>query len=256
MHHLDRVELLGVPLDNLTLQESVDCIDQRIQANDFLQHVVVNVAKLVNARVDRELLDSIKSSDLINIDGMGVVYGAKLLGIDIKERVAGIDLFASLLDLSSKNAYRVFFLGATDEVLSKAIITIKAKYPNLIIAGSHHGYFWDDEKSVVDSIKQSNAQLLFVAISSPKKEIFINRWKHELGVNFAMGVGGTFDIYAGMTRRAPIWMQRTGLEWFYRTMQEPQRMWWRYFRTNSIFLVLLVGENLKKTVNRFRHPHY
>ena len=109
MHHLDRVEFLGVPLDNLTLQESVDCIDQRIKANDFLQHVVVNVAKLVNARVDRELLDSIKSSDLINIDGMGVVYGAKLLGIDINERVAGIDMFASLLDLSSKNAYRVFF---------------------------------------------------------------------------------------------------------------------------------------------------
>jgi N-acetylglucosaminyldiphosphoundecaprenol N-acetyl-beta-D-mannosaminyltransferase len=245
-----RGKILGIPFDNLSFRDTVDIIDNTIQSNGFLQHVVVNVAKIVNARVDEDLKQSIIQSDLINVDGMGVVYGSRLLGINVKERVAGIDLFESLLSLSESKGYKVFFLGAKDKILGQALAEIRATHPKLIVSGSHHGYFWDDEQSIVKKIKDSKAQLLFVAITTPKKEIFINKWKSHLGVNFVMGVGGTFDIYAGITNRAPKWIQKVGLEWFFRILEEPGRMWWRYLRTNSIFLVLLVREFIKVSFNR------
>jgi N-acetylglucosaminyldiphosphoundecaprenol N-acetyl-beta-D-mannosaminyltransferase len=108
----------------------------------------------------------------------------------------------------------------------------------------HHGYFWDDEEQVVEMIRRSSARLLFVAITSPKKENFINRWKDRLGVDFVMGVGGTFDVVAGKVRRAPVWMQRSGLEWAYRVAQEPRRMWKRYFTTNTKFALMLIKSRI------------
>ena len=245
MATINRISLLGVPFDNVSLAETILFIDESIQSKGFIQHIVVNVAKIVNARVDTQLLKSISESNLINVDGMGVIYGARLFGMHIIERVAGIDLFESLLELSSTKGYRVFFLGAKEDVLAKTISNVLDKHPNLTIAGSHHGYFWDDEESIVQMVRESGAQLLFVAITSPQKEVFINKWKTDLGVNFVMGVGGTFDIYAGITKRAPKWMQQIGLEWFFRVLQEPSRMWWRYLRTNSIFLLLLIHELFK-----------
>ena len=121
---------------------------------------------------------------------------------------------------------------------------MKENHPNLNIAGTHHGYFWDDEEAVVNRIKESGAKLLFVAITSPKKENFINKWQDKLGVNFVMGVGGTFDVVAGKVNRAPKWMQNAGLEWLYRVLQEPGRMWKRYLVTNSKFAWLLIKEKL------------
>ncbi|MNR41476.1 putative N-acetylmannosaminyltransferase [compost metagenome] len=121
-------------------------------------------------------------------------------------------------------------------------------YPHLKVAGHHHGYFWDDEAAIVEKIRASGAQLLFVAITSPKKENFINRWQDQLGVNFVMGVGGTFDVVAGKVKRAPKWMQDCGLEWFYRIIQEPKRMWKRYFITNSKFAWLLLKAKLKISI--------
>ena len=119
-----------------------------------------------------------------------------------------------------------------------------SKYPNLKIAGYHHGYFWNDEEKIVQKIKNSRSQLLFVAITSPKKENFINKWKKDLNVNFVMGVGGTFDIVAGKIKRAPVWMQNNGLEWVYRIIQEPKRMWKRYLVTNTKYLLILIKEKL------------
>src|SRR5690606_14592871 len=121
---------------------------------------------------------------------------------------------------------------------------VKALYPGLNVAGYHHGYFWDDEQAMVEKVRASGAQLLFVAITSPKKENFINRWRDQLGVTFVMGVGGTFDVVAGKVKRAPLWMQRWGLEWFYRVMQEPGRMWKHYLVTNSQFAWLLLKTKL------------
>lgn len=240
------IQMMGVPMHPWTMKETVEEIARRLDAGLFTQHVVVNVAKIVNIHKDPALRNAVLGCDIINIDGMGVLWGAWLLGFDVPERVAGIDLFYRLLALAEKRKDPVFFLGAESEVVTRAVEKAQKIYPRLIIAGYHHGYFWDNEEEVVSKIRESGARLLFVAITSPKKEQFIARWQKQLGVGFAMGVGGAFDIMAGKTKRAPNWMQKMGLEWFYRIVQEPQRMWKRYLVTNSLFVWMLLREKLGK----------
>lgn len=233
-------------MDSGSMEQTVDTIRERLTSGHFTQHVVINVAKLVNMRCDQGLRESINSCNIINIDGMGVVLGARMLGHEVPERVTGVDLFHQLLAMSAKSGFPVYLLGATEEVVSTTASRVQALYPNLNVAGYHHGYFWDDEPGLVAKVRASGAKLLFVAITSPKKENFINKWRDELGVNFVMGVGGTFDVVAGKVSRAPLWMQRWGLEWLYRVIQEPRRMWKRYLVTNSKFAWLLLNERARR----------
>jgi len=237
-------------MDSGTMTETVDLIKSRISDKQFTQHVVVNVAKIVNMRKDRALSESVTECDIINIDGMGVVWGARFLGHQVPERVAGVDLFHSLNAMAEEESFPVFYLGAEEHIVQETAVRMQKNHPNLTIAGTHHGYFWDDEESVVQLIKQSGARLLFVAITSPKKENFINKWRDQLGVDFVMGVGGTFDVVAGKVNRAPSWMQNFGLEWLYRVIQEPRRMWKRYLVTNSKFAWLLLKEKLKRLFSK------
>jgi len=241
---MQRIEFLGAPMDSATMQETVAYIANRIEKKNFLQHVVVNVAKLVHLQKDIELAESVKACDLINIDGMGVVLGARFMGHGIPERVAGVDLFHNILDMSAEKNFPVFLLGAEEAIVAKTVEKVQQQHNGLDVAGYHHGYFWDDEKAVVDKIKASGARLLFVAITSPKKENFINKWQDQLGVDFVMGVGGTFDVVAGKVKRAPVWMQNYGLEWLYRIVQEPRRMWKRYLVTNTLFAWMLLKQKL------------
>jgi N-acetylglucosaminyldiphosphoundecaprenol N-acetyl-beta-D-mannosaminyltransferase len=245
-----RIELFSCPMNVATMDETVEWIASRVAKRQFTQHVVVNVAKLVHMQKDVELAKSVRACDIVNIDGMGVVWGARALGFSVQQRVAGVDLFERLLQMAQERDLPVFLLGATDAVVTRAATVVSARYPALQIAGCHHGYFWDDEQRVVELIRASGARLLFVAITSPKKENFINRWKDYLGVDFVMGVGGTFDVVAGKVRRAPSWMQRSGLEWAYRVAQEPRRMWRRYFITNSTFALMLVRARLAIILKR------
>ena len=237
-----RIEFLGAPMDCMTMANTVAHIEQAVSQGQFVQHVVVNVAKVVNMQQDPVLAESVKSCDIINIDGMGVVWGARFCGYEVPERVAGVDLFHQLLLMSAKRGFPVVLLGARDEVVAKTAEKVKQLYPGLEIAGYHHGYFWDDEQALVEKVRASGAKLLFVAVTSPKKENFINAWQDKLGVNFVMGVGGTFDVVAGKVKRAPLWMQNAGLEWFYRVIQEPGRMWKRYLISNGKFAALLLKE--------------
>ncbi|KGJ88822.1 WecB/TagA/CpsF family glycosyltransferase [Colwellia psychrerythraea] len=241
----EQIQFMGVSLDTSSMESTISRIESSIFAQNFMQHCVVNVAKLVNMQRDTELANSVNSCDLINIDGMGVVWGARSCGHRVPERVAGVDLFHHLLTMSARCEFPVFLLGATEDVVTQTVEVIKTQNPDLKIAGYHHGYFWDDEKAVVEKIQKSGAKLLFIAITSPKKENFINKWQDSLGVNFVMGVGGTFDVVAGKVKRAPVWMQNYGLEWLYRVIQEPGRMWKRYLITNSKFAYLLLKEKLK-----------
>lgn len=244
------ISLWGTPVHTLSMRETVELIDARLRAGVFTQHVVVNVAKLVHMQSDAALDASVRACDIVNIDGMGVLWGARWLGHDVPERVAGVDLFHELIALAASRGYPVFLLGATDEVVRRTADVLAAAHPALRLAGFHHGYFWDDEAAVVERIAASGARLLFVAITSPKKETFVNRWRDRLGVDFVMGVGGTFDVVAGRVRRAPRWMQRMGLEWFYRVLQEPGRMWKRYLTTNVAWLWMLLRARLGRAVRR------
>lgn len=231
-------------MDIATMRGTVDAIERRMDNELFTQHVAVNVAKLVSMQRDPQLAESVRQCDMVSIDGMGVVFGARFLGHEVPERVAGVDLFLQLLAMSARRGWPVYFLGASDEVVRRTAAVASAADPCLQVAGFHHGYFWQDERDVVDRIRRSGARLLFVAITSPLKENFIHRWKNDLGVDFVMGVGGTFDVVAGKVSRAPHWMQRAGLEWFFRLAQEPRRMWKRYLGSNLRFAWMLCTARL------------
>ena len=249
---MKRINFLDIPLDTYTMDETIKKIDYCIDNNKKLKHVVVNVAKLVYARKNNFLKSSILQSDLINIDGYGIIFGLRLFGYSGIERVTGIDLFYNLINLASKKSYPIFLLGATDEVLELTIKALLRSYPNLNISGFNNGYFSEqEESSIINKINKSGAKLVFVAISSPKKELFLEKWKSYLTPNFLMGVGGTFDIVSGKKIRAPLFIQNIGLEWLHRIFQEPKRMAKRYLYTNTFFIILLIKKYLKMTFKKF-----
>jgi N-acetylglucosaminyldiphosphoundecaprenol N-acetyl-beta-D-mannosaminyltransferase len=240
-----RIEMMGCYIDNLSMEETLQTIESFIRTGRPHQHVVVNVDKLVKASRDPELRQIINECALINADGMPVVWASRLLGKGLKERVAGVDLFEALMSRANQKGWRVFLLGAREEVVSGVCHLYQEKYRNLQIAGYRNGYWRPEEESaVVEQIKAANADLLFVAISSPKKEQFLGMYQEEMKIPFAMGVGGTFDVAVGKVKRAPLWMQRGGLEWFYRFLQEPRRMFKRYFIDDMAFFGLLTKEFL------------
>jgi N-acetylglucosaminyldiphosphoundecaprenol N-acetyl-beta-D-mannosaminyltransferase len=246
------IRLFGVDMHAWTMGQTIVEIEERLRNEIFTQHVVVNVAKIVGMQTDPELRSAVARCDIVSIDGAGIVFGGRMLGYSIPERVAGIDLFHQLLTHAERSGRSTYFLGARPDVLEAAVRNIKLRHPDLRVAGYHHGYFWDDETAVVETIRKSGADLLFVGISSPMKERFIARWSEQLGVKFAMGVGGTFDVEAGKVERAPEWMQKLGLEWLYRVIQEPRRMFMRYLTTNSVFAWMLLKELARRTVGRGR----
>ncbi len=204
----------------------------------------LNVSTIVSCQQDKELLQAVNSSHLINMDGMGAIWGAKFLRLATPERVTGVDLFNDLLKVAEKNQYSVYFLGATDAVITQMIENVTKQLTSLRIAGFNDGYFWGKEAEVVDKINASGANMLFIGIKSPEKETFIQNWAPKLNVEFIMGVGGTFDVVSGKVKRAPVWMQNSGLEWAYRVYQEPRRMWKRYAKSNFAFLNMLIKKKL------------
>lgn len=248
MEFKDRVRILNCPIDKVTMQETLDFIDLSIANSDNLQHVVVNASKLVNMQTNKTLYHSVINSDIINADGQAVVWASRFLGQSLPERVTGIDLMQKLVGLAYNKGYKIFFFGAKEEILKRVVAKYAEAYSPEIIAGYRNGYFKkEEEREIAKQIADSGAQLLFVAISSPIKEIFLSQNRDILkSVNFTMGVGGSFDVVAGITKRAPIWMQNMGLEWFYRFIQEPRRLWKRYLLGNSKFIWLVIKEKFKK----------
>ena len=243
----ERIEMMGCQIDNLTMEETLGRVEQFIASGQPHQHVVVNVDKLVKASRDAELRQIINDCALINVDGMPVVWASRLLGKPLKSRVAGVDLFEALMQRASTKQWRVFLLGAREEVVSGVKSLYETKYPGLVVAGYRNGYWKaDEEPAVVEQIKAAQADLLFVAISSPKKEQFLGQYQAEMKIPFAMGVGGTFDVAVGKVKRAPLWMQNNGLEWFYRFLQEPRRMFKRYFIDDIAFFWLLAKEATRR----------
>jgi UDP-N-acetylglucosamine 2-epimerase (non-hydrolysing) len=246
----ERIFMMGCAVDNLTMEETLERVAAFIADGRPHQHVVVNVDKLVKARGDAQLRRIINDCDLVNADGMPVVWASRLLGVPLKERVAGVDLFEALMERSAKTGWRVYLLGAREEVVSLVRTRYEAKYQGLDIVGHRNGY-WPaaEDDRIAEEIRSARPDILFVAISSPRKEQFLGKWQRHMRVPFAMGVGGTFDVAAGFVKRAPPWMQKSGLEWFYRFLQEPRRMFRRYFIDGLPFFALF-GREL---VARRRH---
>ncbi len=251
MGHAERIDFLGFSLDCVAFQEALALATTAMRKHRRLQHGDLNVAKFIDSRRDSDLRRSINESDLICADGMGIVWGCKLLGLPARGRVTGIDLMMGVLDVCAREGFRPYFLGAKQPVVEGVVDEVRRRYPQIEIAGARNGYFGPhEEPSVVDEIRASRADCLFVGIASPIKEIFLNRHRDTLGAPLLLGVGGSFDVLAGYIPRAPIWMQRSGLEWLYRLSREPLRLGPRYLRTNIQYLLILA---LALARNALRH---
>lgn len=245
-----RQTFLGCPVDILTMAETVDRARQAMLDRKRLQHVALNVAKFVNMRHDPVLAADVASSDMISIDGMGILWTAKMIGLPATSRVTGVDLLTELLAVCADEGFKPYFLGARPDALDSAVGRVRARHPSLIFAGWRDGYFKPDEEAeIVGAIRDSRADCLFIGMPTPRKERFLAAHRDKLGVPFIMGVGGSFDILAGHTRRAPAIVQRLGLEWLYRVYQEPRRMWWRYAKTNTLFLGIVAQAMLRRGVS-------
>ncbi|MDZ5759258.1 WecB/TagA/CpsF family glycosyltransferase [Carnobacterium maltaromaticum] len=241
-----RIKLLNSYVDNLTMEESLDKVEKIIAEKLPTQHVVINANKINLMEKDPILRKIVNSSPLINADGASILLAGKLLKQNIVQRVTGIDLYLELLKKCEKSGYRPYFFGADSATLDRMLEVIQKNYPDIVIAGARNGFFREEESNaIVEDIKKSQADILFVAFPSPKKEYWIHENLNQLNVPFVMGVGGSFDVLAGKTKRAPKLMQNMGLEWFYRFVQEPGRMAKRYLVGNSIFLLHIVRERIR-----------
>lgn len=241
-----RGSLLGVPIDLLDMDATVRRCGELVEAGLPAQHVVLNAGKVVMMDDVGGLREIVADCDVVNADGQSVVWAGRVLGVPVPERVAGIDLMERLLAEAERRAWPVYFLGARPEVMERFVGVVRERYPSLRVAGARDGYF-DDDAAVCAAVRESGARLLFVGISSPRKEFLLHEQRATLGPMLSMGVGGSFDVWAGLTRRAPAWMQKAGLEWLYRLVQEPGRMWRRYLVGNTRFMWLVVREMLART---------
>jgi N-acetylglucosaminyldiphosphoundecaprenol N-acetyl-beta-D-mannosaminyltransferase len=236
-----RRDLFGVEIDALDMAHTVDRIMSLIDQRVKVQHVALNAAKVVMVSKDAKLRAVIRACPVVNADGQSVVVASRLLRKPLPERVAGIDLFAELVKRSAENGRSVYFLGARDDVLEEMLRRFRIQYPTLRVAGFRNGY-WSDDAAVIQQVRAAQPDLLFLAIPSPRKEFWLAEHLPALGVPFAMGVGGSFDVLAGKVKRAPKWVQRIGCEWVYRLVQEPRRMWKRYLVGNTAFMWLTLKE--------------
>lgn len=235
----NRYKIMNTYVNAIDMNETIEYVEQIIAERKPTQHVVINASKINLIEDDPYLAEIVNSCPLINADGASIIWAAKKLGIPLKERVTGCDLFQELVAVAEKKGYKLYFFGAREEVVRKVITIYKEQYPNINIVGYRNGYFSEEEEpEMVEQMRSSGADIMFVAFSSPKKEYWINKYLNELEIPFVMGVGGSFDIVAGVTDRAPKWWQNHGLEWLYRLIQEPRRMWKRYIVGNTRFVRL------------------
>ncbi len=229
------------------MDETLETIDEAIRSGRQIRHTCVNAGKIALMQDDPELFQNVVTSDVINPDGQAVVWASRILGKPLPERVSGIDLMVNVIKLAYQRSYKIFFFGAREEIIKRVVAIYSQQYSPEIIAGYRNGYFQEEEEpAIVEEIKNSGAKILFVGIKSPIKEGFLSQYKVELKqVSLIMGVGGAFDVVAGAVKRAPIWFQENGLEWFYRLIQEPGRMWKRYLIGNFRFIMLVLHEFFK-----------
>jgi len=243
------IDFLGIKVNNFTMSETIDKISNAIELNQKILREDINAAKIVWLQKSNTLKEVIQNANIINADGQSIVFASKLLKQPIKQRVTGIDLMNNLIDISYKKGWKIFFLGAKIDVVKDVVNRYSKEYSKDIIAGFKDGYFnINQEDSIIKLINNSKANILFIGISTPKKEQFINRNFDRLNVNLVMGVGGSFDVIAKRVKRAPKFMQKYALEWLYRLYQEPRKMWRRYLYTNTLFILLVLKRVIKNSL--------
>ena len=249
----DIVEILGCSFKRWTTEETLLKIEETIRLGKREYLCTVNVAILIMMRDNPRLAEFITNAGMTVADGQPLIWTSRLRHNRLPERVTGVELVPLLAEMAQRNSWGIYLMGATREIVGTVAENLRKSYPGLEISGADDGYF-DSEEAInrAKAIRRSGAKILIVAMGVPRQEYFIEEQWENLGVNFAVGVGGSFDVISGVTKRAPRWMQKAGLEWFFRTMQEPRRLFMRYLTTNTRFLLLLIMDSL----SNFRKNKY
>lgn len=244
------VRILDCAVHPVTMQEALDwCLDTCRSAPRARIVLTANASHLVELQDHPGLRSAAAAADLVTADGMSLVWASRFLGAPLPERVTGIDMLSNLLRLAPQHGLRIFLLGTKPEVLARFVAFCRETYPGIQLAGWRDGYFSAAEHdAVIQQIADSRADILFVAMPSPFKDIWCEQHRDRFRVRLIMGVGGAFDVLAGMVPRAPGWMQDNGLEWAWRLLLEPRRLWRRYLTGNSRFIYLLLRDKFRSRV--------
>jgi len=252
MNRTERAELLGLSFDAVTMETAVArCIELCRGPRTSHMLITANASHLCMMRRDPQLALACRAGHLIVADGMSVVWALRASGQPIPERVAGVDLMARLLTAAGEHRLRVYFLGARREVVTALVEWSRAQHPGVEIAGFRDGYFGpEDHLDIVEEIRASGAHMLFVGMPTPFKETWCEHHRGRLEVPVVMGVGGSFDVLAGFIKRAPRRIQSLGLEWFWRLLMEPRKLWKRYLTTNIEFIYLAGREIIARRLGR------
>jgi N-acetylglucosaminyldiphosphoundecaprenol N-acetyl-beta-D-mannosaminyltransferase len=220
-----RIEVLGVPVDCVNMRQSVEIVDHMMAGNKAEAVIAVNPEKVIKAQGDAVLLTRLRQAGLLIPDGIGLVAAARLLGLGSMERVPGSELMPAICEMAAKKGYKVYLFGAASDVNQRAREVLRERFPGILIAGGRDGYVKEEEMpQFIDEINASGAQILFVALGSPRQELWMEKYLPQLNVKVCQGVGGTFDVIAGKVKRAPLAFRKMHLEWFYRLASQPKRL--------------------------------
>lgn len=253
------VPILGIPVSQVNYDSALNCITQWVEEPNGKVHSVVaaNAHVITETVLNPEFRDAIISADMTVPDGMPLVWASRILGSKIRDRCYGPTLMRKTLEESETKGFTHYFYGSTQDTLAKLAETINKTWPGTTIAGVQSPTFGDfvDEVELanISAINQSGAQILWVAMGCPKQELWMHRYRRHLAVKVVLGVGAAFDFVAGIKPRAPRWMQRIGMEWFFRLCCEPRRLWRRYLIRNPLFVVLLALQLCR--LKRFAAPN-
>lgn len=231
-----RVDFFGCPVDGLSMDEALEKLEEYIRDGSPRHVAVTNANKLWLMGKNPVVAEILKDCALV-LPERAIVIGSRVLGLSVNHHIGGIMLLKALLPRAQDKGYRVYFLGAKPEVVERMVGNLRRKYPRLIIAGWHHGYVTaSEDEEVSQSIRAARADVLFVAMGTPRQEFWISRHLSRLRVPVCMGVGGSFDVLAGLKRDAPDWVRALSMEWLYRLIQDPKNLWKRYLQTIPWFV--------------------
>jgi N-acetylglucosaminyldiphosphoundecaprenol N-acetyl-beta-D-mannosaminyltransferase len=245
----NKISLFNYAVARVTMDELIDKIDEFIVSGKPHKLVLLNPYIVLEAKKHHDYGDYIRNCDIITADGVGLLMAAKLFGKPFPQRVTGTDFMPAIARLASEKGYSMYLLGAAPGIAQKAAEKLVKQFPGLKIAGVQHGYFTaEEEKTVIEGIKKAKPDILVVCMGVYIQEMFIEKYYKELGIPLSFGNGAALDFVSERVKRAPLWMQKRGLEWFFRFMQEPGRMWKRYLIGNVVFLWLTLKEYLNRGI--------
>ena len=219
------VKILDVPVHPLTMGEAVSVLEESITSGEQAFVVTANAEIIMMCQEDASYKKIVsQDAQLVLPDGAGAVWAGRHLGYKVPERVAGFDLYCQLLDKAAQKGYKAFFFGGSPGIAEAAKAKSEELYPGVQVVGCHNGYFKEEEsQAIIDEINASGADMLFAALGAPKQEKWLVRYREQLKPKILMGIGGSFDVFAGKMERAPKWMQDASLEWLFRLYKQPSR---------------------------------